>query len=143
MKTFTSILMLCLFVSTGLVAQKGNRKQKREKIEALRVSYITNKLQLTPEESKDFWPIYNEYTEERRQLRKSHSSSSQDPEDAVDASFEFEEKQLVLKRNYYSRLKQVVSPKKLMLLEQTEKDFRRKVKKEIARRKEERRKNRQ
>ena len=152
MKAFTSILILCFFVSTSsIVAQKGNRGQKEERLQALRVSFITMKLQLTPKESQDFWPIYNEYTKKRKNLIKSNPNhkpgkkpdlTDKQAADMVDASFELQEKQLALKRRCYSRLKKVISPTKLVLLEKTERQFRQKVAKEIKRRKEEKRRKR-
>lgn len=39
----------------------GKRKDER-KLEAQRIAYITNKLDLSSEESIKFWPVYNEYS---------------------------------------------------------------------------------
>ena len=43
-------------------AQPGKRM---ERIHAIKVAYLTDKLQLTSEQSEKFWPIYNRYEEER------------------------------------------------------------------------------
>ena len=34
---------------------------KKEKMEAMRVGFITQKLDLTSEEAQKFWPVYNEF----------------------------------------------------------------------------------
>ena len=44
-------------------AQNGNR------LEALKIAYITNKLNLSPEEAQKFWPIYNQYSLELKVAR--------------------------------------------------------------------------
>ena len=57
-----NLLIVCLILSSfSLFAQKKESKdEKKQRIEAARVSFITKKLELTPEESKEFWPIVNE-----------------------------------------------------------------------------------
>jgi hypothetical protein len=41
-------------------AQNGNG-QRQEKIQALKIAFITQKLKLTPAEAEKFWPVYNQY----------------------------------------------------------------------------------
>ena len=57
-----NLLIVCLILSSfSLFAQKKESKdEKKQRIEAARVSFITKKLELTPEESKEFWPVVNE-----------------------------------------------------------------------------------
>ncbi|MFT4663692.1 MAG: hypothetical protein ACI8YQ_000169 [Polaribacter sp.] len=148
MKSLTSILILCLFLVTSLSAQDS---KKEERIRSLRIAFLTEKLQLTPQEAEKFWPIYNEYEKERRTLRKDYRKEKKGAElsvveaDAmVDASFELQEKQLKLKRTYYDRMKKVIPSQKLVALDRAEKEFRKKVVEEIKRRKKkERRKSNQ
>lgn len=144
MKSLTSILTLCLFLVTSLSAQDA---KKEERIRSLRIAFLTEKLQLTPEEAQKFWPIYNEYEQKRRKLRKEYRNEKKGTEitdveadEMVDASFELQEKQLKLKRTYYDRMKKVIPAQKLVTLDRAEKEFRRKVVKEIKRRKKEKEK---
>src|SRR5580693_4639131 len=53
------IFTLCISVS----AQNG------ERIQALKIAYLTKQLNLTPEEAERFWPVYNQYTEIVRKIR--------------------------------------------------------------------------
>jgi hypothetical protein len=53
------IFTLCISVS----AQNG------EGIQALKIAYLTKQLNLTPEDAEKFWPVYNQYTKEIRQIR--------------------------------------------------------------------------
>ena len=43
--------------------------QNKNKLEAQRVAFITQRLNLTPEEAQQFWPIFNQYTEKLQQIR--------------------------------------------------------------------------
>ena len=67
-----NLLIVCLILSSfPLFAQKKESKdEKKQRIEAARVSFITKKLELTPEESKDFWPIVLEMETKIKTSRK-------------------------------------------------------------------------
>ena len=47
----------------------GGEKRK-EKVEALKRSYYSEKLALSPAEAEKFWPIYNEFSKKEDALRK-------------------------------------------------------------------------
>ena len=69
----TSLLMCFVGV---LVAQP--KQTKREKIAALRVAFITKRLNLTTSEAEKFWPLYNEMNDKqnaaRRQFRRKYNA---------------------------------------------------------------------
>ncbi|MBQ5517559.1 MAG: hypothetical protein IIT92_04060, partial [Bacteroidales bacterium] len=62
MKKFFA-LTLCLFVSVLLFAQpqgKPNEEQRKkdwERLQAEKIAFITQELDLTPEEAQVFWPV--------------------------------------------------------------------------------------
>jgi hypothetical protein len=63
MKTQFLILSI-LFFSLGLYAQKEIAFEDRgEKYQAQKVAYITTTLELSPDESAAFWPLYNQHDE--------------------------------------------------------------------------------
>lgn len=147
MKSFTSIFMLCVFMAASLSAQDGRRGHKKERIQALRIAFITEQLDLTEKESEKFWPVYNEFQKERKELREKYKGKEgtnvTDADAVVNASFAFQEKELKLKRTYYERFKKIIPSDKIVKLERAEKEFRREVVKEIKRRKRERREGKQ
>jgi len=63
---------LIIFLTTISFSQhnKENEMSKKEKIEQLKIGFITNELNLTKEESEKFWPVYNEMSEKLIQERK-------------------------------------------------------------------------
>jgi hypothetical protein len=68
MKTiFTLLVFFFVFAQTS-VAQDG---QGNEKIEQLKIAFITKHLKLTTDEAQKFWPVYNQYEAEKKQARKS------------------------------------------------------------------------
>ena len=55
-------IILFLNMSTELIAQE--RREHYQRIEAIKVAFITKKLDLTTEEAQKFWPVYNNYQKE-------------------------------------------------------------------------------
>ena len=51
------------------VASFGQKDDFHKRIKALKVSFITEQLQLAPKEAEVFWPIYNAYDEKMDDLR--------------------------------------------------------------------------
>src|ERR1700751_2005111 len=95
-------LLLVSFAFTFLigVAQNGNR------LEALKIAYITNKLNLSPEEAQKFWPIYNQYALELKvaRLKEINNKSSE---------IELDENLLNIRKKYSSLFSQVLPPAKV------------------------------
>ncbi|WP_340696598.1 sensor of ECF-type sigma factor [Flavobacterium ginsengisoli] len=65
-----NILPLLLFLtSISFFAQNGKIDEKREKIKAFKVSFLTTELELTSTEAEKFWPIYNAYDDKQYELK--------------------------------------------------------------------------
>ena len=67
-------LLLILFISFGVAsnAQQSDdlEEPKHEKIETLKVGFITEKLSLTSKEAEVFWPVYKRFEQEVKTVRK-------------------------------------------------------------------------
>lgn len=69
MKKIVTLSMIVLFsVSSVLYAQEQPDNKEQEKIKALEIAFISRKLNLTENEAQRFWPIYNEYKRDVRQV---------------------------------------------------------------------------
>jgi hypothetical protein len=119
-------ISICLFFT--LSAQPARAK---ERVEAQRVAFITQRLSLTPEEAQQFWPVYNQFTEKLQQIRANAkfdksdmSMSDADAEKIILAEFDKESKELELRKEYYQKLKKVLPVKKIARLYRSEQDFR-------------------
>ena len=66
-------LLLLVFITMGATAQGSDAK--RDKIKALKTSFLTTKLELTSTEAEKFWPVYNAFEEKQYDIRhkKMHS----------------------------------------------------------------------
>lgn len=132
---FIMAISIAVQAQPGSNRQAGNQppatgRQADERIKAFRVAFFTDKLRLTPEESQQFWPLFNEFRDKAKAFRKDQRDAKPiiDMTDAeADAYIQdmlaAEEKEIALKREYYQKLRKVISARKLALLPQTEKDF--------------------
>eukprot|EP01132_Coremiostelium_polycephalum_P013012 gene13012-15888_t len=110
-----SALLICLSqFASGQRHQEGNKE-----IESYKVAYLTNKLELTPEESKIFWPIYENWQKEQAALRLERAQkmisfrkiteiedlSDSQVESLISNELNFKQKALNIEKKYYAQLK--------------------------------------
>ncbi len=63
-------LFIVLTASFNASAQQRTEEEIK-RIQDAKVAIITNRLNLTPEQSAGFWPVYNEYAQRRREIQRS------------------------------------------------------------------------
>jgi Spy/CpxP family protein refolding chaperone len=123
--------------------EPGERGSRKEKIEAMKIAYLTNHLDLTPEEAQKFWPIYNQYEAKQMELRKMKKDerreandnlekmSDKDLEALVDNEIVMRQKELDLMKEYHKQFKTVLPVRKVAKLYRAEEMFRRELVKKI------------
>lgn len=137
-RAYLYFLILWL-LAIQLVAQPGS---KRDKIEALRVSFITREVNFTTQEAQLFWPLYNEYNDKmefnRKSFRQQYGPNKQlslntdkDAELYLIAELNLKQKELDLYKEYYEKFKKVLPVKKVALLRRAEEDFKKELIKNI------------
>ena len=128
------LLYILLFVSISLTAFSQGKK---EKIEALRVAFITQQLNLTTDESQKFWPVYNEYQDKLRAARREFKGQSttfatdKDAQDFLDAELLFKQRDLALYKEYFEKFKKILPLKKVAMLRQAEDEFKKELLKQL------------
>ena len=67
-------VLVGIILLTGVTAfaqEKGeNRRMEKERIEQAKIAFITNKLELTTDQAKEFWPIYDAMQAELKEHKK-------------------------------------------------------------------------
>src|SRR3954464_5515238 len=126
-------LLLALIINLSSYAQN-----KRENIQAMKVAFITQKLDLTPQEAQQFWPLYNQYSEKTIELRKKRRQSRQgnrenrpnldslsdkEIEQLVNNDLIIRQKELDLQKEYNEKFKAVLPIKKVAKLYAAEEQF--------------------
>ncbi|SIR14950.1 hypothetical protein [Pontibacter lucknowensis] len=126
------LLLFCAFTfgSTAAMAQSGRPQDKN--VEAAKVAFLTDKMELTAEQSQKFWPLYNEYETKRRELVRSYRSgyredvdqlSDQEAKARLDGMFSTRERELELEKEYVARYQRVISSNQIIKLYRSEREF--------------------
>ncbi len=134
-RTFFITGVMCLACSAVTLAQRGERggEDMRQQIHDAKVSMISNRLKLTTEQSEKFWPIYNEFSEKRRILRRAQRKVINERRDGgltdkvalenLKEVQELKQKEVDLEKQYQDRFLSVISPSQLAELQSAEKSF--------------------
>ncbi len=144
--TKSSVILLLFIASLLITVTTANAQQERhrygqqgnskyEKIEAQRVAFITQELNLTPEEAKVFWPVYNEYDAKRHELKKTFKNNENLHKPEIEKLTEKEaslildnqiieaQKLLDLRKEYHAKFKSVLPAVKVLQLYDAEREF--------------------
>jgi hypothetical protein len=131
------ILIPLLFATNSFAQDDENSKDKDDKIEALKVGFITKELNLTSAEAEKFWPLYNEMDGKLKEIRQSNRKINQDLRESeekisnddakkkLNTLFENDQKELDLKKEYSEKFIKVIGEKRTLKLLSLEHEFRR------------------
>jgi len=137
------IFTIVLLTSFSVFSQES----KSDKVEAMKVAFITNKLELSAKEAQVFWPLYNEYNTKLEKLRKSKKSdfdelknkgenlTDKELESFMNEIFATKQKELDLQKEYYEKYAKVLSVKKVAMFYQAENQFKRELLRKIKEKK--------
>jgi hypothetical protein len=136
MKNLFVSLLIFIGMFSNLSAQKCDENcKKKDQIKAQKVAFITDKLQLTVDEAQQFWPIYNEMDKKSndienqiRTIVKNYKTnketlSNSELETMSDKMVELQVNSAKLDAEYYQKFKKVLSIRKIMELNQAEREF--------------------
>jgi hypothetical protein len=135
MKPRFIILVLLLFCAGGIFGQRNNFQEKRQKIENLKIAFLTEKLNLHPKEAQEFWPVYNEFSKKKTEIQKEYRQKylrwNLKPENLTDAQLtELAGSRLIqaqrlldLRKEYQVKFKEILPPIKVIRLYEAEKQF--------------------
>jgi len=136
-KIIFSLIAILLF--TTLLSSAQNKRPVRENVEAMKIGFITDRLDLSPEEAQKFWPIYNQYSSELDKMRKSRRENMKDARENMDEMTDAEaekfiddeillrQEELDIQKKYHPQFKKVLSVKKVAKLYRSEEDFKRRL----------------
>jgi Skp family chaperone for outer membrane proteins len=109
------LFLIAIFGSFSFVMAQNANAQRSEKIKALKIAFITQKLQLTSAEAEKFWPVYNQYENEIHQLRSDNKNGD---------VLENEQELLDARKKYKPSFEKILGPQRLNDLYNAERDFR-------------------
>lgn len=139
LKVLFASLMMFVFTMNAQENHPPMPKEKKERIEAMKVAFITKKLELTSNEAEKFWPVYNELQSKRHNLmtkskenhkalkEKGDRANDDDIEKVFNEDMALKEQAIAIEKEYFQKLKAVLPMKKLALLHQSEREFKKEM----------------
>ena len=134
---FGLLLSTAAVIAQPKMGHRAELEKKKEKIEAIKMAYLTDELELTVAESQAFWPVYNELQNKEQELREQQRTSlkklsGDEPSEKevekmlysfADTHIAIEE----LRKSYLDDFIEVIGAKKTAQLLRAEKEFGRRM----------------
>lgn len=136
MKKFLIWVLGLTFATSMAVAQRNHDNRQFEEFKSQKISFITEKLNLSPKEAQEFWPVYNQFEKEKMELQKTRRELEQKTRDenlkmtdqeiiritrSIASTFK---KESELIESYNERFLKILPPQKVLLLYRAENQFR-------------------
>lgn len=131
LKIFWILNLLLLASSLETLAQDG--KAQHEKIEQAKYNYIGQRLELTPEQEQKFWPVYNDYSDKKKGIKKAirklksqefaNAATDEELKSDIEKLFELKQQDLNLEKAYYEKFLKIISPRQTIALVKAEREF--------------------
>ena len=130
------LLLLLLFCIPFTV---NAQNQREERMHAMRIAFLTNKLDLSAQEAQQFWPIYNNYSKQATTINKGEREMFQDLRKRFESLTDAEAQQILdrhivmqseraaAREKLIKDLNGVLPPKKILILLKSEEDFKRQI----------------
>jgi Spy/CpxP family protein refolding chaperone len=131
-KKITLMLLFALLTTASAWAQRPSGDEM-QRIQDAKIAIITNRLNLTPEQATGFWPVYNEYSQKRRDIHRSQRKIINDKkaEGKTDEQVlnnlkdvqDLKQQELDLEKEYQNRFLKVISASQIIELYKAERTF--------------------
>ncbi|SKB47016.1 hypothetical protein SAMN05660841_00713 [Sphingobacterium nematocida] len=103
------------------------QQNKFEAIESEKIAYITKELKITPSEAQKFFPIYNKYTDQLKDLKKAKRGGIPQQANSFNGGrrdvIAFDAKEVEMKKQYREDFAKVIGQARASQFFQVEEDF--------------------
>ena len=134
-KSMLKIIILLLILVISPVAGQMRQGNVMEKIQAKKKVFFDEKLQLTPEESDQFWPVYNDYTNRKNLINQQRNSlmayyvqneknlNDREINETLEKLLDFQRQETALMETYINKFKEFLPDSKVIKIFITEVQF--------------------
>lgn len=128
---YTVVLFFALILKSLMSGAQPTAS--KEKIEAIKIGFLTERLDLTSSQAAGFWPIYNEYSSKRKELKlklgalQIEKQIDQLTEEEITSDlktlFTYREAELQLEKEYMTKFTKYISQRQVAKLYYAEREF--------------------
>lgn len=148
-KLYLPLLLLLCLLSVGSVWAQPPAGANQADIEALKVGFITRRLNLTADEAKVFWPVYDAYAAEMKEVKEGMRlekrnakknfdlMTDKEVDEAMESMLAYKRRELDVTLKYHEEFKRVLPIRKVGQLYRAEQEFTRLLLERLQERREE------
>jgi hypothetical protein len=134
---FINIILLLLIVYVLPASGQARQGNAMAKIQAKKKAFFNEKLQLTPKESDQFWPVYNDYSNRKNLINQQRNSlmafyiqneknlDDKEMTETLEKFLDFQKQETALMKNYTDRFREFLPDSKVIKVFVTELQFKR------------------
>ena len=125
-------VLFCGIFSQSYAQAQG---KKGEKIKKARQEYIKKRLNLTPDQDKKFWVVYEAYIDEHQEINKakkqmrlempSLTATDEQLNASIQEMLNLKQKEVDIEKTYITKFKAIISVRQLVEMYNASKDFNR------------------
>jgi hypothetical protein len=135
----TATIILSVLLSATVISQNRNPEKRRDKVQAFKIAFLTRMMDLTPEESQKFWPVYNEFEKKLQETendaayirsmdpKKLAAMTDKEVEEALKTMMNNQQNVFNLRKKLHEDLKKVLPVRKVALFYIAERDFKKEL----------------
>lgn len=132
-KLYLIAIILLLGIGTSALAQRPPVDQ--EKLQAARIAFITTRLDLKPEQAEKFWPIFNQYNDQREKTMRQISElgrgvetvGEDEAKSRIQQRLKLQTELLEKEKGFVNEVSKVLSSKQILMLNNIARDFNRQL----------------
>lgn len=125
---------MCVLIAFQI--QVNAQDKPDEKIRSIKVAYITERLSLTPQEAEKFWPVYNDFENQKGEIHRNRKNiaeefiknqenlSDADVNKMLDDLIKYNQAESELHLKTDKKFREILPPAKVMKLHIAEVQFR-------------------
>lgn len=131
----TYLITLFIFLSIGFNTFAQRPPVDQEKLQAARIAFITTRLDLKPEQAEKFWPVFNEYNEDREKTMRQISElgkgveavSEEEAKSRIQQRLMLQSDLLEKEKVFINKVSKVITSKQILMLNTIARDFNRQL----------------
>jgi len=142
-KRISTLLIVTLFISTYTQIY-GQREQQMERFKDEKIKFFNQKLELTVEEGKLFWPVYENLNNRRMKINEDERNlltyfgsnaqflSDEETDETIESYIALQNKRVNLDLKYHEKFVEIIGKKKTMTMYSLEREFKLYILKEFS-----------
>ena len=135
---YLHIVLFWLILNSNISLGQNNK----DKIQSAKIAFITQQLNLTPNEAEKFWPLYNDeqdkldaLKQKRKEFKKIKENielaSEKEIENYLSTEIYIKQREADIYKEYQELFRKILPPRKIVKLYEAEENFKRELIKQL------------